>query len=120
MQFLTKGYEQINIQCLEIKKNLFLNFSFLKNPCFDINSPVSQKLDKLLKVSGLRLQHRRHLAPTIVLRESPELIDLVQEYHSRFQSKKVQDINALVQPPAPPLFKWILIQGNTVNNEVIL
>ena len=33
-------------------------------------------------------EHPRHLAPTIALRESPELVDLVKEYQSRFGSKK--------------------------------
>ena len=32
--------------------------------------------------------HPSHLAPTIALRESPELIDLVQQYQSRFASKQ--------------------------------
>ena len=41
------------------------------------------------RVLSLPEEHPRHLAPTIALRESPELIDLVQEYQSRFQSKKV-------------------------------
>ena len=40
------------------------------------------------RVLSLPEEHPRHLAPTIALRESPELIDLVQEYRSRFQSKK--------------------------------
>ncbi|XP_015758959.1 PREDICTED: uncharacterized protein LOC107338235 isoform X2 [Acropora digitifera] len=37
------------------------------------------------RVLSLPEEHPRHLAPTIALRESPELIDLVQEYQSRFQ-----------------------------------
>lgn len=41
------------------------------------------------RVLSLPEEHPRHLAPTIALRESPELIDLVQEYRSRFKSKKV-------------------------------
>lgn len=43
------------------------------------------------RVLSLPEGHPRHLAPTIALRESPELIDLVQEYQSRFQSKIVED-----------------------------
>ena len=34
-------------------------------------------------------EHPRHLVPTMALRESPELIFLVQGCQSRFQSKKV-------------------------------
>ena len=41
------------------------------------------------QVLSLPEEHTRHLAPTIAFRESPELIDLVQEYQSRFQLKKV-------------------------------
>ena len=41
------------------------------------------------RVGSLPEGHPRYLASTIALRESPELIDLVQEYQGRFQSKKV-------------------------------
>ena len=40
------------------------------------------------RVLSLPDDHPRHLAPTIALRESPELIDLVKEYQSRFASKQ--------------------------------
>lgn len=40
------------------------------------------------RVVSLPDEHPRHLAPTIALRESPELIDLVQQYQSRFASKQ--------------------------------
>jgi len=40
------------------------------------------------RVVTLPATHPRHLAPTIALRESPELLDLVREYQSRFGSKK--------------------------------
>ena len=40
------------------------------------------------RVVSLPENHPRNLAPTIALRESPELIDLVLEYKSRFGSKK--------------------------------
>ena len=40
------------------------------------------------KVVSLPENHPRNLAPTIALRESPELIDLVLEYKSRFGSKQ--------------------------------
>ena len=41
------------------------------------------------RVVSLPDDHPRHLAPTIALRESPELAELVKEYRSRFGSKKV-------------------------------
>ena len=41
------------------------------------------------RVVSLPEGHPRYLAATIALRESPVLIDLVQEYQGRFQSKKV-------------------------------
>lgn len=40
------------------------------------------------RVVSLPDDHPRHLAPTIALQESPELADLVNEYRSRFGSKK--------------------------------
>ena len=40
------------------------------------------------RVVSLPENHPRNLAPTIALRESLELIDLLQEYRSRFGSKK--------------------------------
>lgn len=40
------------------------------------------------RVVPLPEQHPRHLAPTITLRESLELEELVRQYQSRFGSKK--------------------------------
>ena len=40
------------------------------------------------RVVSLPELHPRHLAPTIALRESPELAYLVKEYSSRFRQKK--------------------------------
>ena len=45
----------------------------------------SDDLETAERVVTLPDKHPRHLAPT-ALRESPELIDLVQEYKSRFKS----------------------------------
>ena len=40
------------------------------------------------RVVPLPEEHPRNLAPTIALRESPELFKLVQEYQSRFHTKR--------------------------------
>lgn len=50
---------------------------------------LKAKVDELgssERVFPLAEHHPRHLAPTIALRESPELVELVRQYQSRFDA----------------------------------
>ena len=66
-------------------KKLFSYIPFLMATILKARVDDSESAERVVTLPAT---HPRHLAPTIALRESPELLDLVREYQSRSGSKK--------------------------------